>query len=175
MSLAKPAINWSHVTGKRHTGEAPPHRCLNRRVPPFSLVTQLRRSKVEIACLSRARSAPPTDDGADRPTSRTACENDPARTASIPTRRLVRHVRRRFPYVMRDIQGLVQTRFVRRSGCPRMLGYFAVALYPNPPVSRRSSSAKSDRLLAIVSSPVGFEHRRLTEPVIPSRTGLLAL
>ena len=61
MSLAKPAINWSHVTGKRHTGEAPPHRCLNRRVPPFSLVTQLRRSKVEIAAFrERGPLRPPT-------------------------------------------------------------------------------------------------------------------
>lgn len=42
------------------------------------------------------------------------------------------------------------------------------------PRSRRCGSAISDRLLAIVSSPVGFEHRRLTEPVNPSRTGLLA-
>jgi hypothetical protein len=32
----------------------------------------------------------------------------------------------------------------------------------------------NDRLLAIVSSPVGFEHGRLAEPVNPSRTGLLA-
>jgi hypothetical protein len=31
---------------------------------------------------------------------------------------------------MWDILGSVQTRFARRPGCPRMLGYFTVALYP---------------------------------------------
>jgi hypothetical protein len=38
-----------------------------------------------------------------------------------------------------------------------------------------NTSVISDRLLAIVSSPVGFEHRGLTESVNPSRTGLSAL
>jgi hypothetical protein len=32
---------------------------------------------------------------------------------------------------MRDIRNLVQKRFARRPACARMLGHFAVALYPS--------------------------------------------
>ena len=85
----------------------------------------------------------------------------PCRSASgaPPGHRLARHASpqgHRCPELRRERARYTQP-------CPRTM-----------PVSRRTSPAKIVALLAIVSTPVAVDRWRLTEPVDPSRTGLLA-